>query len=85
VLLAVVATVGSNSLLLSPILTDVSQGLATTPATAARAIAAYGSATAFSALVLAPLIDRFGSRRMLLFGLFALFLGIALSAAAGDW
>lgn len=85
VLLAVVATVGSNSLLLSPILTDVSQGLATTPATAARAIAAYGGATAFSALVLAPLIDRFGSRSMLMYGLFALFLGIALSAAAGDW
>ncbi len=85
VLLAVVATVGSNSLLLSPILTDVSQGLATTPATAARAIAAYGGATAFSALVLAPLIDRFGSRTMLLYGLFALFLGIALSATAGNW
>lgn len=85
VLLAVVATVGSNSLLLSPILTDVSQGLATTPATAARAIAAYGGATAFSALVLAPLIDRFGSRAMLLRGLFTLFLGIALSAAVSSW
>lgn len=85
VLLAVVATVGSNSLLLSPILTDVSQGLATTPATTARAIAAYGGATAVSALVLAPLIDRFGSRTMLLRGLCALFLGIALSAVVKDW
>ncbi|TQV79383.1 MFS transporter [Denitrobaculum tricleocarpae] len=83
--MAVVATVGSNSLLLSPILTDVSRGLATTPATAARAIAAYGGATAFSALALAPLIDRCGNRTMLLRGLFALFLGIGLSAAAQSW
>ncbi len=84
-MLAVVATVGSNSLLLSPILTDVSRGLETTPATVARAVAAYGGATAFSALLLAPLIDRYGSRTMLLRGLFALFFGIGLSAAAGSW
>ena len=85
VLLGVVATVGSNSLVLSPILTDVSAGLGTTPAATARAIAAYGGATALSAIVLAPLIDRFGSRRMLLRGLLALMAGIALSAAAENW
>ena len=85
VLLAVVATVGSNSLVLSPILTDVSQGLSTTPVSVARAIAAYGATTAFSALALAPRIDRVGSRKMLLRGLMALFAGIALSALASDW
>lgn len=85
VLIGVVACVGSNSLLLSPILTDVSEGLETTAATTARAIAGYGGATALSALVLAPMIDRFGSRRMLLRGLAALTTGVGLSAAAGDW
>ncbi len=85
VLLGVVACVGSNSLLLSPILTDVSEGLETTAATTARAIAGYGGATALSALVLAPMIDRFGSRKMLLRGLAALTAGVGLSVAAGDW
>ncbi|WP_282608133.1 MFS transporter [Pelagibius sp. Alg239-R121] len=85
VLLGVVATVGSNSLVLSPILTDVSQGLETSPAITARAIAAYGGATALSAVLLAPLIDRFGSRKMLLRGLLALFVGIALSSFAHNW
>lgn len=85
VLLGVVATVGSNSLVLSPILTDVSEGLGTSAATTARAIAAYGGATALSALLLAPLIDRFGSRKMLMRGLIALTLGIGLSALAENW
>lgn len=85
VLLGVVATVGSNSLVLSPILTDVSEGLETTAAITARAIAAYGGATALSALLLAPMIDRYGSRKMLTRGLMALALGIGLSALAGNW
>ncbi len=85
VLLGVVATVGSNSLVLSPILTDVSEGLGTSAATTARAIAAYGGATALSALLLAPMIDRFGSRKMLVRGLIALTLGIGLSALAENW
>ena len=85
VLLGIVACVGSNSLLLSPILTDVSESLQTTAATTARAIAGYGGATALSALVLAPMIDRFGSRKMLLRGLTALTAGVGFSAAADDW
>lgn len=84
-LLGIVATVGSNSLVLSPILTDVSEGLETSAAITARAIAAYGGATALSALLLAPMIDRFGSRKMLMRGLVVLTLGIGLSALASNW
>ncbi len=52
-LLLAVAAVGSNSLALSPILSDVARDLAATPGEIGRAGAAYGAATALSALPLA--------------------------------
>src|SRR3954453_16357866 len=65
------AVTGSNSLVLSPILPDVAQGLGTTPVVISRALAAYGGATALSAF-LAPRIDRVGPRRALSVGMAAL-------------
>ena len=60
-LLLGIAVTGSNSLVLSPILADVALGLGTTPVAVSRALAAYGGATALSAFLLAPRIDRVGA------------------------
>ena len=71
-LLLGIAVTGSNSLVLSPILADVALGLGTTPVAVSRALAAYGGATALSAFLLAPRIDRVGPRRALTAGMAAL-------------
>lgn len=63
VLLIGVAVIGSNSFVLSPLLPDIARDFGADPVSVARAIAAYGGATAVSALLLAPLIDRYGVRR----------------------
>lgn len=80
-----VAVVGSNSLALSPILGDVAADLGSTAAEVARANAAYGGATALSALMLGSLIDRYGAKRVLVAGLAALGLAMLGSAAALHW
>ena len=85
VLLLGVAVIGSNSLVLSPILTDVAADLETTTVAVARSIAAYGGATALSALFLGFLIDRLGPRTTLLAGGVLLALAMIGSAAASSW
>ena len=85
VLLLGVAVIGSNSLVLSPILTDVARDLDADPAAVARAVAAYGGATALSALLLGGLIDRYGARAVLVGGSLLLALGTFSSAVAGSW
>ncbi|HEV7252041.1 MAG TPA: MFS transporter [Mesorhizobium sp.] len=80
-----VAVVGSNSLALSPILNDVATALDTTPVAVARANAAYGAATALSALTLGRRIDGIGSARVLIAGLVVLALAMLASAAAWHW
>ena len=80
-----VAVIGSNSLLLSPILGDVSAALAAPPATIARAIGSYGGATACSALLLAPRIDAIGPARALYVAMSILSLSLFGSSLAGDW
>ncbi len=84
-LLLAVAAVGSNSLALSPILSDVARDLAATSGEIGRAGAAYGAATALSALPLAPAIDRVGARRALVLALPLLALALVGSAAATGW
>ena len=85
ILTAAVAVIGSNSLVLSPILADVAAGLGTTAVAVSRAIAAYGGATALSAFVLAPRIDRVGPRRALAGGMAGLVAATLLSASAPHW
>jgi predicted MFS family arabinose efflux permease len=85
ILTAGIAVVGSNSLVLSPILSDVATAMAATPVTVSRAIAAYGGATALSAFLLAPQIDRIGPRRALLGGMVGLAAATLLSAFAMHW
>lgn len=80
-----VAVVGSNSLALGPILNDVARDLATTPAAVGQANAAYGAATALSALTLGRLVDRMGAGTVLVRGLLVLALAMLSSAAATHW
>lgn len=85
ILLLGVAVIGSNSLVLSPVLTDVAADLATTPLVISRAIAAYGGATALSALLLGFTIDRYGVRAVLIAGTVLLALATFGSALASSW
>jgi predicted MFS family arabinose efflux permease len=85
ILTAGIAVVGSNSLVLSPILGDVATAMAATPVAVSRAIATYGGATALSAFLLAPQIDRIGPRRALLGGMVGLAAATLLSAFAMHW
>lgn len=85
VLTAGIATIGSNALALSPILGDVAGALDVPAATVARAVTAYGGATALSALLLAPRIDRIGSRGALRLGLLCVALATLASALAPHW
>lgn len=78
-LLAAVLLVGSNAFVLSPILSEVAEGLATEPFRIAWAISTFGAATAVSALTLAGLIDRMPAGRVL--GGAALLLALAQAAS----
>ncbi len=82
-LTAAIAIVGSNSLVLSPIAARVGASLGAVDAAAVMvASAAYGLATAVSALLLAPRADRIGLGLALRIALGALAVGLLLSAAA---
>lgn len=84
-LLICVATVGSNSLVLSPILSDVAHAFGASAAEVARAAAAYGGGTAFSALLLGRLTDRIGGRHALTTGLGILSSAMVLCALSWRW
>jgi len=85
VLMLGVTVVGSNSLALSPILNTVGADLGASPVEVARANAAYGAATALSALWLGHLVDRWGAKTALIAGLLALAAAMLASAAALHW
>ncbi|TIO53896.1 MAG: MFS transporter [Mesorhizobium sp.] len=82
IVMLAVAVVASNSLILSPILSDVATSLGSTPTAISRAVAAYGAGTMISALFLAPQIDRLGASRALRFALLSLALALLCSAGA---
>lgn len=78
-----IAVIGANSLTLSPIASAVAASFSGVDAAGVmKAAAAYGLATAASALVLAPVIDRIGRRAALLRALLVLVAGLVLSACA---
>ncbi|MEL6511122.1 MAG: MFS transporter [Pseudomonadota bacterium] len=78
-----ISIVGSNSLVLSPIATDVAVSLPRSSATDVMfASAVYGAATAISALTLAPKADQIGLRRALFFALIGLCLAMAICASS---
>lgn len=83
VLMCAIGVVGSNSLVLSPIATDVAgafEGKGASDVMMASAI--YGGATALSALFLAPRADRIGLKRALIIALITLVLALLVSAFA---
>lgn len=82
-LMVAVAVVGSNGLLLSPMLADVGASLGTPSTSVAWAMSAYGAGTALSSLFLAPWIDHLGTRLSLLIGMAALMASMLASAIAG--
>jgi DHA1 family inner membrane transport protein len=78
-----IAVIGANSLVLSPIASAVAASFPGADAAGVmKAAAAYGLATAASALMLAPMIDRMGHRTALLRALLVLMAALALSAVA---
>ena len=80
-----IVVMGSNSLVLSPILTDVARDLETTPVVIARVISVYGAATALSSALFGGVIDRFGARRVLLVVAAAMVLALIGCAASIGW
>lgn len=84
-LMLAIAIIGSNSLVLSPILSDVAGALSASSAEVARAAAAYGGATALSALFLTPWAARLGSGLRLRLALGTLAAALGLSALAPHW
>ncbi|WP_200887498.1 MFS transporter [Sphingomonas sp. ERG5] len=78
-----IAVIGANSLVLSPIAGAVALSFPGIDAAGVMTAAAiYGLATAISALVLAPGIDRIGQRAALRRSLLVMMAALALSAAA---
>ncbi len=84
ILMSAIGVIGANSLLLSPVVTAVSDTLNATTAEVMRAASAYGLGVAAAALLLAPLADRIGAGRLLRAALLLLAAGLAASAAAPD-
>ncbi|MBP5857910.1 MFS transporter [Marivibrio halodurans] len=79
-----IMVIGSNSFVLSPILIDVARDLDSTPIAVARAISAFGAATALTSFLFARSAVTWSARRILCVGgtVLALFLlGSALSRA----
>jgi len=85
ILMAGIAVVGAQSLLLAPVLTDVAASLGTGPAAVGRAAGAYGLATALSALGLGRIVDALPRTRVLRAAGVAFALGMLLCAAAPHW
>lgn len=84
-LIAGVFLIGANSFVLSPILGDVAVSLHTGPVAVTRAISAFGAAAAFSAFFLSGLIDRYGTRLVLVFATMAMVVSFAGSAFSRNW
>ncbi|MBL4787078.1 MAG: MFS transporter [Cohaesibacteraceae bacterium] len=82
-LIASVALVGANSLVLSPLASAVAGDfIAIASADVMLASATYGIGTALSAFLLAPMIDRIGGKQALSIALFGLALSLGLTAIA---
>ncbi|AGT09384.1 MFS transporter [Paracoccus aminophilus] len=84
-LVAGVILVGANAFVLSPILGDVARDLDTDPTRVARAISAFGVATAFSAFSFAGMVDRWGPRRVLSLGALLVAVAQIIGAASQSW
>ncbi len=80
ILMIAVGVIGSNSLLLSPILADVARDFSISSVEVAWAITAYNAVTALSALFFARYIDKWGIHKALFAAYALLSVGTGLSA-----
>lgn len=85
ILIIAVAIIGCNSFLISSILNDIASSLFASTTQISSAISAYGGATAFSSLFLAPYAGKIGVTRAIRYAAALMVLGVALSAAAMSW
>ncbi|SHG32886.1 MFS transporter [Cognatishimia maritima] len=82
-LMVAVGLIGANSLILSPIASEVAAGLGLeNAADVMTAAAAYGAGVSISALLLAPLADRIGADIALKHSLILIAAALGISAAA---
>ncbi len=81
-LMAGIFAVGSEELVVSPLLVDMSASFDTTVAVMALSVSVYGISTAVGALLFAPLGDRFSRRLSLTIGMAAFVLGTLMCALA---
>ncbi|MFK0259466.1 MFS transporter [Streptomyces sp. NPDC090445] len=81
-LMAGIFAVGSEELVVSPLLVDMSGSFDTSVAVMALSVSTYGIATAVGALLFAPLGDRFSRRLSLTIGMGAFVLGTLMCAFA---
>ncbi|MFD7165228.1 MFS transporter [Streptomyces violascens] len=82
-LMAGIFAVGSEELVVSPLLVDMSTSFDTTVAIMALSVSVYGISTAVGALLFAPLGDRFSRRLSLTIGMAAFVLGTLMCTVAG--
>ncbi|MER6519085.1 MFS transporter [Streptomyces sp. NPDC001553] len=81
-LMAGIFAVGSEELVVSPLLVDMATSFDTTVSVMALSVSTYGISTAVGALLFAPLGDRFSRRLSLTIGMAAFVLGTLLCAFA---
>ena len=84
-LTAGIMVIGSNSFVLSPILGDVARDMEVHPAIVARAISAFGAATAVSSLIYARYGGGVSVRRVLSVGAAVMALCFIVSAISETW
>lgn len=84
-LMAGVVLVGANAFVLSPIMAELAAALRCNPVRIGYAISAFGAATALSALVLSPLLARYGFRLALTGSAGVLGVAQMLCMASGSW
>ena len=84
-LMALIGIIGTNGLVLSPVLTDIARDFGVSVAVAGRAITAFGVGTAVSALWLGASLERFGTARALMLAMVVGGVGQLIAALASGW
>jgi len=84
-LMALIGIIGTNGLVLSPVLTDIARDFGVSVAVAGRAITAFGVGTAVSALWLGASLERFGTARALMLSMVVGGVGQLIAAMASGW
>jgi MFS transporter, DHA1 family, inner membrane transport protein len=84
-LMAGIATVGIQALMLSPLMPDIALALAAGPVEVGIASGAYGVGVAVSALLAAPRLGQWSKRKAIQVAFAVMAAGLALCAVALDW